>query len=52
MPQGLGRTLSERTPNFYKWAQAVIKHPSVASTYNEETVVQGVKDWIAKMKGR
>jgi glutathione S-transferase len=50
--QSLVGTLSERTPNFYKWAHAVIKHPSVTSIYDEEAIVQGTKDWIAKMKGK
>ncbi|KAH6710870.1 glutathione S-transferase domain-containing protein [Leptodontidium sp. MPI-SDFR-AT-0119] len=44
--------LSERTPNFYTWAQAVIRHRSVTSIYDESAIVQGIKDWIAKMTNK
>ncbi|KAL0943600.1 putative glutathione s-transferase [Colletotrichum truncatum] len=47
------RTLTElekRTPNFYKWAQAVNKTPSVTHIYDEKNVVERTKHRIATLR--
>ncbi|KAF2773379.1 thioredoxin-like protein [Teratosphaeria nubilosa] len=36
-------------PNFSKWANAVVKHKSVLTIYDEQAVVQGTKDRLKKM---
>jgi len=50
VPNSLVQPLQEQTPNFYTWAQHVIKHPSVTSIFNEEKVVERTKARIAKLK--
>lgn len=40
--------LESKAPNFHRWAQAVIEHPSIKSTYAEETTIAGVKRRKAK----
>jgi len=42
--------LQERTPNFYKWANAVVNEKSVNYIWNEETVVSRTKARIEKLK--
>ncbi|KAM5349090.1 hypothetical protein ACJ41O_008913 [Fusarium nematophilum] len=44
--------LEKDAPNFHKWAQEVIKNPSVISIYNEDLIVEGTKSRIAKLKAQ
>ena len=48
--ESLAKPLEQSTPYFYKWAQEVIKHPSVRSIYKEDSIVQGAKNRIAKAR--
>ncbi|KAH7121676.1 thioredoxin-like protein [Dactylonectria macrodidyma] len=50
LPENLPTLLSEKTPKFAKWAEAVMQHPSVASTFDEAIVVQGVNKMRAKYR--
>ncbi|WKT54476.1 hypothetical protein QSH57_005060 [Fusarium oxysporum f. sp. vasinfectum] len=52
VPKSLIVRLEKEAPNFYKWAQEVIKNPSVLSIYNEEVVVEATKKRIAKLKAQ
>ncbi|KAL7917255.1 thioredoxin-like protein [Trichoderma austrokoningii] len=49
-PESLIKDLPTKTPNFYKWANAVIDHPSVNKIWDEETVVSKTKTVLAKLK--
>ncbi|PTB61430.1 thioredoxin-like protein, partial [Trichoderma citrinoviride] len=42
-PQSLIKDLPAKTPNFYKWATAVVEHPSVNGIWNEQHVVARTK---------
>ncbi|TDZ19448.1 Glutathione S-transferase [Colletotrichum orbiculare MAFF 240422] len=50
LPGSILGSLEQRTPSFYKWAQAVNKTPSVTHIYNEATVVEKTKHRIASIK--
>lgn len=52
LPQSFTRDLPEKAPNFFKWSQEVIKHPSVLTIWNEEAVVQRTKERIAKLRAQ
>ncbi|KAL2686795.1 hypothetical protein Neosp_004337 [[Neocosmospora] mangrovei] len=52
VPASFIEALEKEAPNFYKWAQAVIKHPSVLSIYNEDVIVDGTKKRIEKLKAQ
>ncbi|KAJ4185809.1 hypothetical protein NW767_003197 [Fusarium falciforme] len=52
VPASFLSALEKEAPNFYKWAQAVNKHPSVLSIYNEDVIVDGTKKRIAKLKAQ
>jgi glutathione S-transferase len=41
---------AEKAPNFWKWAQAVSKDPSVLSIFDEEAVISSTKARIAKAR--
>ncbi|KAK1242433.1 hypothetical protein MKX07_000419 [Trichoderma sp. CBMAI-0711] len=49
-PENLIKDLPAKTPNFYKWASAVVEHPSVNGIWNEENVVARTKARLAKLK--
>jgi glutathione S-transferase len=49
-PKELGTSIAERAPNFWKWAQAVAKHPSVTSIYDEDKIISSTKARIAKAR--
>jgi glutathione S-transferase len=49
-PSKLGSSLSERAPNFWKWAEAVAAHPSVTSIFDEQKIIASTKARIAKAK--
>ncbi|KAL6867177.1 thioredoxin-like protein [Trichoderma novae-zelandiae] len=49
-PASLIKDLPAKTPNFYKWATAVVEHPSVNGIWNEEKVVARTKARLAKLK--
>ncbi|KAM0249832.1 hypothetical protein ACHAQJ_008900 [Trichoderma viride] len=49
-PEGLIKDLPTKTPNFYKWANTVVEHPSVNGIWNEEQVVTKAKAFVAKSK--
>ncbi|KAK2936830.1 Glutathione S-transferase, N-terminal [Fusarium oxysporum f. sp. vasinfectum] len=42
----------EETPNFYKWAQAISKNPSVLKIYDEDRVVEASKRVRAKFASK
>ncbi|KAH6894532.1 thioredoxin-like protein [Thelonectria olida] len=50
IPASVNEQLEKVAPNFYSWAQEIVKHPAVLSIYNEETVVQVTKDRQAKLR--
>ncbi|KAJ4310136.1 hypothetical protein N0V84_011129 [Fusarium piperis] len=52
IPTSFIEALEKEAPNFYKWAQVVIKHPSVLSIYKEDLIVEGTKKRIAKLKAQ
>lgn len=52
VPVSFLETLEKEAPNFYKWAQAVNKHPSVLSNYDEDLIVEGAKKWKAKLQAQ
>ena len=49
-PETLVKDLPAKTPNFYKWATAVVEHPSVNGIWDEESVVAKTKARLAKLK--
>ncbi|KAF4979927.1 hypothetical protein FZEAL_3969 [Fusarium zealandicum] len=52
VPASLVERLEKDAPSFSKWAQAVIKHPSVLSIYDEDKMVNDTKERIAKLRAR
>lgn len=38
-PVSLNYGIAEKTPNFHKWATAVLQHPSIASIFDEDVIV-------------
>ncbi|CAN8099920.1 unnamed protein product [Discula destructiva] len=46
----LAKSLEETTPEFHKWSEAVVKHPSVNGIFKEDFMVARTKDRIAKAK--
>ncbi|KAF5017403.1 hypothetical protein F66182_10669 [Fusarium sp. NRRL 66182] len=51
LPTSLISRLESETPNFYKWAQAVIKNPSVTGIYDEEAFIEATKKRVAQLRG-
>ncbi|KAF2103526.1 thioredoxin-like protein [Rhizodiscina lignyota] len=49
-PSRLGSSIAERAPSFWKWAEAVAKHPSVTSIYDEAKIIESTKKRIAKAR--
>ena len=49
-PKRLGTSLAERAPNFWAWAKATSKHPSVTCIYNEEAVISSTKVRMANAR--
>jgi len=47
-PSNLSSSIAEKAPNFWKWAEAVAKHPSVTGIYDEEAIIASTKKRIAK----
>ncbi|KAF9765506.1 hypothetical protein IL306_002206 [Fusarium sp. DS 682] len=43
LPTNFTSRLEKEAPNFYKWAQAISKNPSVLKIYDEDRVVEGTK---------
>ncbi|ETS74666.1 hypothetical protein PFICI_13150 [Pestalotiopsis fici W106-1] len=52
LPKSLASDLAAKAPNFDKWAQAVIKDPSVLSIWDEDNVVQRTKERNAKVRAQ
>ncbi|KAI0170892.1 glutathione S-transferase domain-containing protein [Pestalotiopsis sp. NC0098] len=52
LPESIRGDLAAKAPNFDKWAQAVIKHPSVLSIWDEEKIIEGTKVRIAKLRAQ
>lgn len=50
LPESILTDLSVKAPNFYRWGQAVSKHPSVLSIYDEEKIAEGTKQRAAKLR--
>ncbi|KAI1473885.1 thioredoxin-like protein [Daldinia eschscholtzii] len=50
LPAHILTDISAKAPNFYKWGQAVSKHPSVTGIYNEEDIVASAKERLAKLR--
>ncbi|TFA97467.1 Glutathione S-transferase [Trichoderma ghanense] len=48
-PENLIKDLPAKTPNFYKWATAVVEHPSVNNIWDEQKVVARTKARVAKL---
>jgi glutathione S-transferase len=49
-PNRLATSLAERAPNFWAWAKATSKHPSVLCIYNEEAVISNTRERMAKAR--
>lgn len=49
-PAELQDALREKTPNFWKWAGAVTKHPSVTKIFSKDHTVEFTKKRIAKAR--
>ncbi|KAH6971219.1 glutathione S-transferase domain-containing protein [Ilyonectria sp. MPI-CAGE-AT-0026] len=49
-PKSLVGSLSEKAPNFYRWAEVLIDTPSVNYIYNEEFIVEAMKKRIPRFK--
>ncbi|ROT38195.1 thioredoxin-like protein [Sodiomyces alkalinus F11] len=50
LPKTLTTELSERAPNFTKWADAVVKTPSVNAIYDEENFVRVLEERTGKTR--
>ncbi|KAL7629805.1 hypothetical protein AAE478_001328 [Parahypoxylon ruwenzoriense] len=50
LPERILDDLSVKAPNFYRWGQAVSKHPSVTGIYDEENIAARTKDRLAKLR--
>ncbi|KAI0378837.1 glutathione S-transferase domain-containing protein [Hypomontagnella monticulosa] len=50
IPESILSDLSVKAPNFYRWGQAVSKHPSVTGIYDEEAIAAGTKERLAKLR--
>ncbi|KAI5464913.1 thioredoxin-like protein [Mariannaea sp. PMI_226] len=50
IPTRVTERLQQDAPNFFRWAQEVVKHPSVLSIFNEEAIVEGTKKRQAKIR--
>lgn len=48
VPQGIIDQLSEKAPNFSRWAEAVAKHPSVSGIFDAEGTAAGTMARLAK----
>lgn len=42
--------LAEDAPNFYRWSQAILYHPSVNSIYNRDACAGEMRDRRAKAR--
>lgn len=51
MPTSLNEGL-EKLPNFSKWAAALRKEESVMWVYDEEGILSGTRNRLAKMKSK
>ncbi|KAI1092180.1 glutathione S-transferase domain-containing protein [Rostrohypoxylon terebratum] len=49
-PEHILSDLSTKAPNFYKWGQAVSKHPSVLVIYDEKVIAERSKERVAKLR--
>jgi len=49
-PKLIWTAIEEKAPNFLKWAEAVVVHPSVTSIWDEKKLVEGAKARIAKLR--
>ncbi|KAI0134778.1 hypothetical protein BJ170DRAFT_679658 [Xylariales sp. AK1849] len=50
LPKSILSDLASKAPNFDKWAQEVIRSPSVTSVWDEENVGSKTKERLAKLK--
>lgn len=50
VPEDFFTQLADKTPNFFKWAQAVAKHPSVTGSFDEEKIARLSKAKIDSIK--
>ncbi|KAI0110627.1 glutathione S-transferase domain-containing protein [Hypoxylon sp. NC0597] len=51
LPEHILSDLSAKAPNFFRWGQAVSKHPSVLGIYDEEKIAARTKERLAKARG-
>ncbi|CAK7232512.1 hypothetical protein SEUCBS140593_008285 [Sporothrix eucalyptigena] len=49
-PSNIPTLAAEKTPAFWKWAQAVAAHPSVTGIFNEEAITATTKARLAKQR--
>ncbi|KAI6087705.1 glutathione S-transferase domain-containing protein [Hypoxylon rubiginosum] len=50
LPEHILTDLSAKAPNFYRWGEAVSKHPSVLGIYDEELMAAKTKERAAKLR--
>jgi glutathione S-transferase len=49
-PTSIIERLPEQAPNFYKWAQAVVEHPSVNKIFDPESNINNTRERLAKIR--
>ncbi|KAI1340340.1 thioredoxin-like protein [Xylariaceae sp. FL0016] len=52
LPESILSEFSTKAPNFYKWGEAVSKHPSVTGIFDEKAVAERTKQRMAAMKNK
>ncbi|KAI1775801.1 glutathione S-transferase domain-containing protein [Hypoxylon cercidicola] len=50
LPEIILSDLSAKAPNFYRWGEAVSKHPSVLGIYDEKVMAAWTKERAAKLR--
>lgn len=49
LPASVPKTLEAKAPNFWKWANTVVKEESVTYIWDEKKVLEGTSARIAKL---
>lgn len=51
MPSSVVDGLEDKAPNFYRWAHAVMEHPSVRTVFEKGDVVEATRHRVVPMRG-
>lgn len=49
LPKSVATALESKAPNFWKWANAVVKEDSVTYIWNEQLTIERTKARLAKV---